>query len=325
MDCQVIRDLIPLCKEDLASLASKKIVEEHLLTCKECKAYYDSLEENKIESTEPLDFLDKAVNKNKKYYGLMIGSLVLSIFLIIFSFLTSPRPIDYDKDLIKSSTNDDEIIYEFRDDVTRVYTVVSDEGDFTNKSRPGKSLYIDASYTYLDRILGGKKQTLKVNKKDYDLIFYNKNGDGSAKVLYDPYSLTINSGSLLLPRLIFAIYIKIAFVITLILLALNFTVFSKSTKYKKIRIVTLPLAYILSTFLIKGLNFASMHPVRDFVFIVLTTFSIYLLIVTISLYLENKDKYKLTNWFRYIYKRWNKERKYYDWSHHNASFRFKKS
>lgn len=295
MDCQVIRDLIPLCKEDLASLASKKIVEEHLLTCKECKAYYDSLEENKIESTEPLDFLDKAVNKNKKYYGLMIGSLVLSIFLIIFSFLTSPRSIDYEKDLIKSSSNSDEIIYEFRDDVTRVYTVVSDEGDFANKSRPGKSLYIDASYTYLDRILGGKKQTLKVNKKDYDLIFYNKNGDGSAKVLYDPYSLTINSGSLLLPRLIFAIYIKIAFAIFLILLALNFTLFRKSTKYKKIRIVTLPLAYILSTFLIKGLNFASMHPVRDFVFIVLTTFSIYLLIVTISLYLENKDKYKLTN------------------------------
>lgn len=295
MDCQVIRDLIPLCKEDLASLASKKIVEEHLLTCKECKAYYDSLEENKIESTEPLDFLDKAVNKNKKYYGLMIGSLVLSVFLIIFSFLTNPRAIDYEKDLIKSSTNDDEIIYEFREDVTRVYTVVSDEGDFTNKSRPGKSLYIDASYTYLDRILGGKKQTLKVNKKDYDLIFYNKNGDGSAKVLYDPYSLTINSGSLLLPRLIFAIYIKIAFAIFLILLALNFTLFRKTTKYKKIRIVTLPLAYILSTFLIKGLKFASMHPVRDFVFIVLTTFSIYLLIVTISLYLENKDKYKLTN------------------------------
>lgn len=173
--------------------------------------------------------------------------------------------------------------------------MVSDEGDFTNKSRPGKSLYIDASYTYLDRILGGKKQTLKVNKKDYDLIFYNKNGDGSAKVLYDPYSLTINSGSLLLPRLIFAIYIKIAFAIFLILLALNFTLFRKSTKYKKIRIVTLPLAYILSTFLIKGLNFASMHPVRDFVFIVLATFSIYLLIVTVSLYLENKDKYKLAN------------------------------
>lgn len=325
MDCQVIRDLIPLCKEDLASLASKKIVEEHLLTCKDCKAYYDSLDENNIDSTEPLDFLDKAVNKNKKYYGLMIGSLVLSIFLIIFSFLTNPRAIDYEKDLIKSSTNGDEIIYEFRDDVTRVYTDISDEGDFANKSRPGKSLYIDASYTYLDRILGGKKQTLKVNKKDYDIIFYNKNGDRSAKVLYDPYSLTINSGSLLLPRLIFAIYIKIAFVIFLILLALNFTLFRKSSKYKKIRIMTLPLAYILSTFFIKGLNFASMHPVRDFIFIVLTTFSIYLLVFTISLYLENKDKYKLANWFGYIYKRWNKERKYYDWSHHNASFRFKKS
>lgn len=296
MDCQVIRDLIPLCKEDLASFASQKIVEEHLLTCKECKAYYDSLDENKIDSNDPLDFLDKAVNKNKKYYGLMIGSLVLSIFLIIFSFLTNPREIDYEKDLIKIATNGDEIIYEFRDDVTRVYTDAVGEADFANNSsKDCKSLYIDASYTYLDRILGGKKQTLKVNKKDYDLIFYNKNGNGLAKVLYDPYSLTLNSGSLLLPRLIFAIYIKIAFVIFLILLALNFTLFRKSTKYKKIRIMTLPLAYILSTFFIKGLNLESMHPVRDFIFIVLTTFSIYLLVFTISLYLENKDKYKLAN------------------------------
>lgn len=295
MDCQVIRDLIPLCKEDLASLASKKIVEEHLLTCNDCKAYYDSLDENNMDSTEPLDFLDKAVNKNKKYYGLMIGSLVLSIFIIIFSFLTNPRAFDYEKDLIKSSTNGDEIIYEFRDDVTRVYTDVIGEGDFANNGKACKSLYIDASYTYLDRILGGKKQTLKVNKKDYDIIFYNKNGNGSAKVLYDPNSLTFNSGSLLLPRLIFSIYIKIAFVTFLILLALNFTIFRKSSKYKKIRIVTLPLAYILSTFFIKGLDWASMHPVRDFIFIVLTTFSIYLLVFTISLYLENKDKYKLAN------------------------------
>lgn len=286
MDCEVIKDLIPLYKEGICSKESKKLVEDHIKTCDRCKNYFLNLDDSEISNNEPLEFLSESINKNKRNRGFMIGSLILSIFLIVFSFLTYPRPIDYDKDLIKKSGDDDRLIYEFRDDVTRIYTDESTGGEY------GNSLYIDGSFTYLDRFLGGRKQILDINKKDYDVIFYNNNGDNSAKVLYDPYSHTMNSGSLQLPRLIFAMYATLAIFLLIILIVLILTFFRKISKYNKIRILSLPISYILATFMVKGIDLSSMHPVRDLLFIIFVTLSIYLFIFSSTLYIEEKEKYK---------------------------------
>lgn len=285
MDCEVIKDLIPLYKEGICSNESKKLVEDHIETCPSCKSYFLSLDDNEINNNEPLEFISKSIDKNKKNRSRMIGSLVLSLLLIVFSFLTNPRQVEYDKDLIKKSTTDDKIIYEFRDDVTRIYTDQAN-GEY------GDTLYIDGSYSYLDRILGGEKQVLTVDKKDYNVILYNNNGDQAAKVLYDPRGLTRNSGSLSLPRLIFASYAKIALCLCALVLILSLTIFRKWNKYKKIRLVTLPLSYLLATFLIKGYDLASFHPVRDLGFILITALAIYLFIFSSTLYIEEKEKYK---------------------------------
>ena len=287
MDCNIIKDLIPLYKEGICSKESKELVENHIKTCPSCKNYFLSLDDNEINNNEPLEFISKSIDKNKKNRSRMIGSLIFSLLLIVFSFLTNPRQIEYDNDLIKKSSTDDKLIYEFRDDVTRVYADESNGGEY------GNSLYIDASFTYLDRFLGGRKQILNLNKKDYDVIFYNNNGDNSAKVLYDPYSHTMNSGSLQLPRLIFASYAKIAILVFALFTILSFTIFRKWDKYKKVRLVTLPLSYVIGTFLIKGYDLASFHPVRDLIFILITALAIYLFIFSTSLYFKEKEKYKI--------------------------------
>ncbi|WP_049944484.1 zf-HC2 domain-containing protein [Anaerococcus provencensis] len=286
MDCEVINDLIPLYKEGICSNESKKLVEDHIKTCERCRSYFLSLDDNEISNNEPLEFISLSIDKNKKNRSRMIGSLIFSLLLIVFSFLTNPRQVEYDKDLIKKSTTDDKIIYEFRDDVTRIYT------DYAN-GEYGNTLYIDGSYSYLDRILGGEKQVLTLDKKDYNVILYNNNGNKAAKVLYDPNGYTMNSGSLSLPRLIFAFYAKIALCLFVLGLILSFTIFRKWDKFKKIRLVSLPLSYVIATFLIKGYDLASFHPVRDLGFILITSLAIYLFIYSTSLYFEEKEKYKI--------------------------------
>ena len=286
VDCNIIKDLIPLYKEGISSKESKELVEEHIKTCKSCRDYYQSLDDDEVTNNQPLEFVSQSIEKNKKNRSRMIGSLVFSVLLIVFSFLTNPRQIEYDKDLIKKSTTDDKIIYEFRDDVTSIYT------DYAN-GEYGNTLYIDGSYSYLDRILGGEKQVITLDKKDYNVILYNNNGNKAAKVLYDPYGYTRNSGSLSLPRLIFAFYAKIAILLFLLGLILSFTIFRKWDKFKKIRLVSLPLSYVLATFLIKGYNLESSHPVRDLGFILITTIAIYLFIFSTSIYFKEKDKYKI--------------------------------
>ena len=286
VDCNIIKDLIPLYKEGISSKESKELVEEHIKTCKSCRDYYQSLDDDEVTNNQPLEFVSQSIEKNKKNRSRMIGSLVFSVLLIVFSFLTNPRQVEYDKDLIKKSTTDDKIIYEFRDDVTRIYTDQSN-GEY------GDTLYIDGSYSYLDRILGGEKQVLTLDKKNYNVILYNNNGDQAAKVLYDPRGLTRNSGSLSLPRLIFASYAKIALCLCALGLILSLTIFRKWNRFKKIRLVSLPLSYVIATFLIKGYDLASFHPVRDLGFILITALAIYLFIFSSSMYFEEKEKYKI--------------------------------
>lgn len=286
MDCEVIKDLIPLCKEGICSKESKELVEIHLKTCKSCRDYYQSLDYEEITNTEPLEFISQSIDKNRRNSAIMIGSLIFSLLIIVFSFLTNPRQIEYDDGLIKKSSTTDKLIYEFRDDVTRIYT------DYAN-GEYGNTLYIDGSYSYLDRILGGEKQVLTLDKKDYNVILYNNNGNKAAKVMYDPNGYTMNSGSLSLPRLIFASYAKIAILLFLLGLILSFTIFRKWDKYNKIRLITLPLSYVLATFLIKGYNLESFHPVRDLGFILITTLAIYLFIFSTSIYFKEKEKYKI--------------------------------
>ena len=40
MRCDTVRDLIPLCRDGIASAASRVIVEEHLKSCPACRNYY---------------------------------------------------------------------------------------------------------------------------------------------------------------------------------------------------------------------------------------------------------------------------------------------
>ena len=44
ISCDVCLDLMPLVKDNVASEASRKLVEEHIEICEECKGFYNSLE-----------------------------------------------------------------------------------------------------------------------------------------------------------------------------------------------------------------------------------------------------------------------------------------
>ena len=43
LDCEVIRDLLPLYAEQMASPASTALVEEHLQTCEACRAELEQM------------------------------------------------------------------------------------------------------------------------------------------------------------------------------------------------------------------------------------------------------------------------------------------
>ncbi len=84
MDCEVIRDLLPLYADDACSEKSRALVNEHLLDCAACRDMLQRIRENEIENNlknEKASVLQYGVRQFKKRTA-AVGSAVSGAFLI---------------------------------------------------------------------------------------------------------------------------------------------------------------------------------------------------------------------------------------------------
>ena len=71
ISCNTCLDLMPLVKDGVSSKDSKKLVEEHLLECEDCKNIYSEFKHMEVEDLE-IDN-DKVLGKiKKKLYSLVV-------------------------------------------------------------------------------------------------------------------------------------------------------------------------------------------------------------------------------------------------------------
>ncbi len=59
IDCDIIRDLLPLYAEDMLSDKSRQLVAEHLLECENCKTLYAQMKEPDIQINHNIDPIKK--------------------------------------------------------------------------------------------------------------------------------------------------------------------------------------------------------------------------------------------------------------------------
>ena len=72
-DCEIVKDLLPLVAEDMASEESKTFVNAHIETCEDCRKAYEALKTPvQTDDAAPL----KAVRKNVKKRGWLIAGLI---------------------------------------------------------------------------------------------------------------------------------------------------------------------------------------------------------------------------------------------------------
>ena len=84
MECEVIRDLLPLYADDACSEKSRTLVNEHLLDCAECREVLERLKESEIENnlrSEKDSVLQYGIRQFKKRSA-AVGSAVSGAFLI---------------------------------------------------------------------------------------------------------------------------------------------------------------------------------------------------------------------------------------------------
>ena len=103
VDCNVIKDLLPLYNDNVASEGTKVLVEEHLAQCENCKQYLENIKDDEkdlsIDETKVIKDFEGKIKRKK------IIAIVTSIILTLLFIITFFNILDKDNLFIKGYTN----------------------------------------------------------------------------------------------------------------------------------------------------------------------------------------------------------------------------
>ena len=90
MNCDIVKDIIPMYIDGCCSEASSKALEEHIYTCAECKKIYEDMK-----SSKEADLIMKAQNKIKKRKTILITSAIILAIIIFAGIYWYIHPTHY--------------------------------------------------------------------------------------------------------------------------------------------------------------------------------------------------------------------------------------
>lgn len=277
-NCEIIKDLLPLYKEELLSEESKTFVENHLKTCPECENLLKDQIQIENKETKPLDFVEKRIKKESRYFTLAVLALIGSILIFIISYLNTPRHFEHEKDLYKVYKSKDIYTVEFSDKVSGIDYIDTED-----------AIYLDAYTTKYDEIFNKERprKSLTFHKDKLKTVLYQNHESMP--------NMVIGSGEVrqtLLPRLFLGFYARLSIIGFVGLGLLIFLIEKIRKKSISLTIKTLliggPLALFLAIIGLKGLNTSTYYPVSDFKYIAFLALGIYLFFIFLSLARDQK-------------------------------------
>lgn len=289
--CNIIKDILPLYAENIASEDSRKLVDEHFLTCLSCKkALEDMREDNCMEldtDVSAFNLVKIKIRKNKIKTTSFFVIVTLFILTIVFSALTKPNLLPYSKDnIILQKDTSGNVIISFGKNV-------SDYEISQGYTENGLRCYeITTWNTFLSRNI------IKKSAKSFVLNSSDENVDGIRYYSPNTNMIWISNDNqitqiegIVLPRLVLNVYLLLAIILTLLTGVIYVSLF-KFTKIQNIvlKVFYLPLAYVVSSFCIGGLSNSTYSIIRDFSLIVLSTVLLYsVILLGTNLFKENKS------------------------------------
>jgi len=98
--CEVIRDLLPLCADGLASPQSRALADEHLETCEACAKALAQLRSEAahppLPSAKALALVKRKINRKRLRTGLVSVAAACAILVLGFALLSIPFAMRYD-------------------------------------------------------------------------------------------------------------------------------------------------------------------------------------------------------------------------------------
>ena len=286
ISCNIIKDILPLYVEDLASEETRKIVEDHMDECNDCKNELEEMKSSNIPlmdtDTRPLEKIRSKMRRKKLQTIIFTTMIILLVAIIMMAFLTAPEYINDASSVSIVENSDGTVVAYFDERVT---------GFDINKY--GSEYSITSYDSIWSRNFGKSKANnvvLNSEGENVETVFYFHTDGPLDKLIYgkNPYE---NGGQLTLPRLALSYYLTLAMGFA----AICGVIARISRKNKKIRniaikIMLLPISYIIGHILIKGFKTTSYSMARDFYAILLAMIGVYAAILLAMNIIKNQLK-----------------------------------
>lgn len=277
ISCNMIRDILPLYVEDMASQDTRDLVEEHIASCENCKKRLEEMrtfEEPPIDTDiAPLRNIQNTLRK-KKLQTIILSVMVTLVFAVVtIAYLTTPAYISYNENAVSIIEKDDgTVLLNFSEEVS----------GYNVNQYPAAD---NSGYVY-DITTWETIWQQKINKNNLENTVLNPNGetvasiyyyntDGSENTLF--YGDPITDGSVMtLPRLVLSYYMLFA-IGFLFICGIGLVIFRKNEKIRNglEKMILLPISYLFAHLLIKGLHSATYLAGRDLYVILLVTIPLY--------------------------------------------------
>lgn len=288
--CNVIRDILPLYVENMASADTRKMVEEHTGSCERCRKQLDemSIPHNLPADTDtaPLRKLKATLRKNKIQTIIFSVMFTLAAAVVVIAFLTAPR-YSYSEHTVTIKENaDGAVLAIFSDEVSgyHIHHYLADKG-------PGYVYHITVWNSIWSRYIRknpANNTVLNPDGKTVASVYYYmpyRSGDiltaGDSDILIYGIDQNPGGGVQTLPRLFLTWYASFAALFAIIC-GIAMYLFRRHEKARSmiLKILLLPVAYLLGNLCIKGFYLPSYSAIRDFYAILLVTIPLYIVLLS---------------------------------------------
>ena len=129
MKCEVVRDLLPLYVDGVVSEESRKMIEEHLEECADCREYCRLLQEDLPIETEP-EYADEAAVLKKIKRRMFLNRLLIVAVTLAFAVVVGA--VIYGMNLTEyEGTLEENVSYELPEGYVEAETTLDDADDKT--------------------------------------------------------------------------------------------------------------------------------------------------------------------------------------------------
>ncbi len=281
-NCNIVKDLIPLVAEDIASEESCNLVHDHINSCSECKETWESINDIGFTSeheseTIPIKKVRDKIKADKNRSILAIGLLITYVLLSIFQFLTRPILLPVDRAIVGYEEKDGNIILTLGKEVTG-FNMTTLQTDPNSKVQ---SLSLMAWTNRIDKYMPDRNEAnYLIDQTKRSTIYYVS--ENEVDTIIGTYNTPTSQKTL--PRLALNLYVRLAIILSLVGTSLFVLTKLKYLKY----LSTFTISYVISHLLVVGYNGSSYQMVRDFSIIIILA-CILTIAIILLFQIRNKD------------------------------------